>query len=79
MEFGLKRGASLPLPNGGRALTLAEVSGVGNAVPDAFMCPARQMMLDSVSMATSVISASATVDGAGTTSRRTVNRITSVK
>lgn len=54
-------------------------SGVVNTVPDAFTCPTRQMILDSVSMVTSVNSASSVVDGAGTTSRRTVNRMTSVK
>jgi len=57
----------------------ALLSNVGNRVPELFMCPTRQMMLDSVSMATVVISASLTDDGAGTTNKRTVIRMMSVK
>lgn len=60
-------------------MKLELTSGVSNNVPDAFMCPTRQMMLDSVSMETKVNSASLVVDSAGMTSRRRVKSMISVK
>ena len=70
---------SVPASLVGWAVKLTPASNVVNSVPDAFMCPTRQMIVDSVSMVTSVNSSSTTVDGAGITSRRTVNRMMSVK
>ena len=65
--------------SGGCAVKLELISCVSNSVPDAFTCPTRQMMLDSVSMETTVNSASLVVDSAATTRMRSVKRMMSVK